>query len=194
MPFQRLLKSPFLRRWLHRLAEWRVEEKVNEITRHLKSTDKILDVGSGNGVLCHELRNRGYSVAALDIGNFSFVDAVKPILYDGSRMPFKDASFDVTLLITVLHHAEQPERVFAEAMRVGKKIVVIEEIYTNIFNRYLTYFVDSLFNFEFFGHPHANKTDGGWRNLSDRLGLGVAYAKYYRSILVLRRVTYVLVK
>jgi ubiquinone/menaquinone biosynthesis C-methylase UbiE len=192
MPFQLALKLPFLRKWLRRLAVWRVEEKLIELTPHLKSTDNILDVGSGNGVLCCELRNRGYSVRALDIGNFSFIDTVWPITYDGMRMPFKDLSFDVALLITVLHHAHDPERVLSEAKRVAKKIIVIEETYSNVFNRYLTYFIDSMFNFEFFGHPHTNKTDAGWKGLFERLELKLVHAKYWRSILALRRATYVL--
>jgi hypothetical protein len=49
-----------------------------------------------------------------------------------------------------------------------------------------------MFNFEFFGHPHTNKTDAGCKGLFERLELKLVHAKYWRSILALRRATYVL--
>ena len=192
MSFKRISKLPFLRKSLRRLAERRVGEKLNELMPYLNSTDNVLDVGSGNGVLCHELRKRNYEVIALDIDYVSFIESIKPIIYDGVRMPFEDACFDVALLITVLHHTQNPERVLMEAKRVAKRIIVIEESYSNVFNKYLTYFVDSVFNFEFFGHPHTNKTDAGWRDVFERLGLRLVNANYSKSVLVLRRVTYIL--
>jgi ubiquinone/menaquinone biosynthesis C-methylase UbiE len=192
MSFQRISKLSFVREFLCQLAAWRVAEKLNELTPHLKSKDNVLDVGSGNGILCYELRKRGFSVTALDVRNLSFIDNIKPAIYDGLKMPLRDVSVDVLLLITVLHHTQSPERVLGEAKRVAKKIIVIEETYSNIINKYLTYFIDSVFNFEFFGHPHTNKTDADWRDLFERLGLKLAHARYSRSIFVLRRVTYVL--
>jgi SAM-dependent methyltransferase len=192
MSFQQISKLPFLRECLCQLAEWRVVEKLNQLRPYLNSTDSVLDVGSGNGVLCDGLRKRGYSATALDIRNLSFIDNIKPVIYDGVKMPFRDLCFDVSLLITVLHHTPNPKRVLREAKRVAKQIIVIEEIYSNTFNKYLTYFIDSVFNFEFLGHPHTNMTDAGWRDLFERLGLKLVHAKYSRSILVLRRVTYIL--
>jgi len=152
----------------------------------------MLDIGSGNGVLCAELRERGFEVTALDVSNLSFSDRIKPVVYDGERMPFGDDSFDVGLLVTVLHHTRVPDRVLAEANRVAKRVIVIEEIYSNLIDKYLTYLVDSLFNLEFFGHPRTNRTDAGWREAFQRLGFMIVAAKYSRSILFLRRVTYVL--
>ena len=177
---------------LYGLARWRVGEKINELRAHLKSSQTILDIGSGSGVLCDRLRSRGYRVTALDVRNLSFIDSSRPVVYDGSRMPFKDLSFDVALLITILHHTPSPEGVLVEAKRVCKQLIVIEEVYSNSLEKYLTYFIDSLFNAEFFGHPHTNKTDAEWRELFDRRGFRVVHVSYSRSILFLRRVTYVL--
>jgi ubiquinone/menaquinone biosynthesis C-methylase UbiE len=154
--------------------------------------DAILDIGSGNGVLCEALRARGYRVTALDVADLSFIDSIKPVVYDGVTMPFGNGSFDVALLITVLHHTPDPDQVLAESNRVAARVIVIEEIYSNPLTKYLTYFIDSLFNFEFFGHPRSNRTDAGWRDAFQRLGFSVVAAKYSRSIAVLHRVTYVL--
>src|SRR5712664_2882752 len=108
MSFQRISKLPFLHENLSRLAKWRVVEKLNELTLYFSPKDNILDVGSGNCVLCYELRKRGYRVTALDVDNLSFIDSIKPVIYDGVEMPFEDACFDVALLITMLHHTQNP--------------------------------------------------------------------------------------
>jgi ubiquinone/menaquinone biosynthesis C-methylase UbiE len=194
MSFKLISKVPLLHEVLCRLARWRVAEKLDELVQYLESTDNIVDVGSGNSVLCHELRTRNYKVIPLDIDNQSFIDSVKPVIYDGVKAPFKDNCFDVALLITVLHHTKMPEQVLAEVVRVSKRIIIIEEIYSNAISKYLTYFIDSVFNFEFFGHPRTNKTDAGWRETFERLRLRLVDANYTKSILVLNRVTYVLEK
>ena len=192
MSFQQMSKLFVVHECLCRLAMWRVVEKLNELTPYLNPSASVLDVGSGNGVLCHEMRKRGYKVTGLDVNNLSFIDDIKPIVYDGTDMPFKDACFDWALLVTVLHHTENPGRVLMEAKRVAKRIIVIEEIYSNTFKKFLTFFIDSVFNFEFFCHPHSNKTDIGWRRVFDNLGLELTHVQYSKSMLILERVTYVL--
>jgi ubiquinone/menaquinone biosynthesis C-methylase UbiE len=174
------------------LAKWRVKDKLNELIPNLDSTEQILDIGSGNGVLCNELRKHNFNVVPLDVNDFSLIDEVKPVIYNAPKIPFSDSAFDVALLITVLHHTRQPEQVLGEAKRVAKQIIVIEEIYSNAFDKYITYFIDSIFNCEFFVHPHTNMTDAGWRKVFDLLRLKITHVRYYRSLLVLKRVTYVL--
>jgi hypothetical protein len=101
MSFPRISKLRFIGECLYQLATWRVAENLNELIPYFSSTDKLLDVGSGNGVLCYELRKHDYRVTALDIDNLSFIDSIKPIIYDGIRMPLRDACFDVALLINL---------------------------------------------------------------------------------------------
>jgi SAM-dependent methyltransferase len=194
MPFQGLFSVPLLRRCLYRLGTWRVKEKLIELEPYFNTRENILDIGSGNCLLCHELTIRNYSVTALDVDNFSFVDDINPVIYDGFNIPFADERFSLALLVTVLHHTRNPERVLSEAMRVAKRIIVIEEIYSNIGDKWLTYFIDSVFNLEFVNHPHSNKTDTAWQDAFKQLGLKLLHVKYSRSIWVLKRVTYVLEK
>jgi len=174
------------------LAKWRVSEKLDEILPHLRLNDNILDIGTGNGVLFQKLRVENHQVVPLDIKDQSFIKEVKPVLYDGINIPFRDKHFDVALLITMLHHTAHPQKILSEAKRVAKKIIIIEEIYSNMINKYMTYFVDSLFNFEFVGHPHSNKTDEEWKEMFECLGLRLLHSHYSRSALILHRVTYVL--
>lgn len=192
MSFKAFLKVSLLRWALCRLARWRVQDKLAEIGSYLDSADRILDVGAGNCILCQELGRHGYDVVPVDLQNLSFVDEIVPVAYDGTTLPFGDDSFDVALVITVLHHAPDPDAVLAEVRRVARRIIIIEEIYENMFEKYFTYAIDSLFNFEFFSHPRSNRTDSGWREVFQALDLDVSAAVYSRSLGFLRRVTYVL--
>lgn len=192
MSFRAFLKVKPARWVLCHLALWRVKEKLAEIICYLDRADRVLDVGAGNCLLCQELSRRGYDVIPVDVKNLSFVDDIVPVAYDGTALPFGDDSFDVALVITVLHHAPDPNAVLAEAKRVAKRIIVIEEIYENAFEKYLTYAIDSLFNLQFFSHPRSNRTDAAWRETFRRLRLDVSAAVFSRSLVLLRRVTYVL--
>jgi 2-polyprenyl-3-methyl-5-hydroxy-6-metoxy-1,4-benzoquinol methylase len=194
MSFKVFLKISPLRWALCRLALWRVQEKLTAIEPFLDPADRVLDVGAGNCILCRELEQHGYNVVPVDRANLSFTDEIVPVTYDGTTLPFNDNSFDVALLITMLHHVPDPDAVLAEVARVARRIIVIEEIYENLFEKYSTYAIDSLFNFEFFNHPHSNRTDAGWRDDFRGLRLDVSAAVYSRSLGLLRRVTYILVR
>ena len=194
MSFKAFLKVKPARWALRHLALWRVQGKLAEIGSYLNLADRLLDVGAGNCILDRELGRRGYDVVPVDLKNLSFVDEIVPVAYDGTTLPFGDDSFDVALVITVLHHAPDPDAVLAEVSRVARRIIVIEEIYENSFEKYLTYAIDSLFNLQFFSHPRSNRTDAGWRETFQDLRLDVSAAVYSRSLVFLRRVTYVLVR
>jgi len=79
----------------------------------------------------------------------------------------------VSLILTVLHHTNNPTVIIKEAARVSKRIIIIEDIITTVYQKYLTYSMDCLLNFEFFNHPHTNKTKEGWERLFQTLGLQV---------------------
>ena len=192
MFFKAVFSIPPLRWALCRLVRWRVQEKLAQIESNLHSGERILDVGSGNCILTHELRRQGYDVQPVDIKNQSFVEEIVPVAYDGRILPFPQNSFDTGLLITVLHHTSDPTAVLREVRRVAQRIIVIEEIYENLFEKYFTYAIDSLFNLEFLSHPRSNRTDSEWRQTFSLLRLEVRSAVYSRSLAFLRRVTYVL--
>jgi alpha-1,6-mannosyltransferase len=187
-----LVRRPFLRRLAQRSIPARMRIKQGRISRHLREGERVLDIGTGNGGLCLALRHEGFDVTAVDVVDMSFFPEVKPVLYDGKVLPFEDGGFDVGLLITVLHHVGEPEQVIREAMRVtGGRLVIMEDIYGNVFQKYLTFFTDSLVNLEFEGHPHANKSDREWREVFQRLGLRVVFREDFRTLGVFRQVVYV---
>jgi len=188
-------EKPYLKKILQRSIPARMAIKLERIARHLTPGENILDLGTGNGALCLELRRKGHTVQPVDIQNISFFDSVVPEIYDGQRLPYADGHFDTALLITVLHHTPAPEAVLDEALRVtGNRLIVMEDVYRNFYQRHLTYFTDSLVNLEFVGHPHTNKTDAGWQTAFQERGLRLVHRESFRTLLFFRQVIYVLEK
>lgn len=87
----------------------------------------VLDVGAGEGRLLHCLSRRGHT------GKLSGLD---PVPAQGVRrgvaeaLPFKDASFDVVLMVRMLSHCLNPGQALAEARRIlrpgGEPILAVQ--------------------------------------------------------------------
>lgn len=168
--------------------------KLRHIECFLPDGGSVIDIGSGKGMVAQMLHERGYRVTSLDVQDRSIPGAAAPVRYDGRRIPFDDNTFDCALLLTVLHHTRHPTMVLQEAARVARTIIVIEDVYSNPVQKRLTFFVDSLFNLEFRGHPHSNKTDVGWRRTYEELGLHLAGFEGRRVLLVFRQHAYHLLR
>ena len=153
----------------------------------------MLEVGSGNGALTVLLSNEGIRTQPLDIADKSLFKKVKVEMYDGEKFPHANKQFDVCQLITMLHHTTNAEELICEAKRVSSRIIIMEDVYENSFQKYLTWFTDSLVNWEFYGHPHTNRTDAEWREIFERNGFKLVTAEYYRFLLFFKQVTYVLI-
>lgn len=178
------------------LAAWRwdARQKFGRIRPVLTAGATVLDIGSGYGTVTSVLRSQGLFVTAVDVEDQSITPDFKPVVYDGIGLPFPSDSFEFSLLLTVLHHTPDPELVLAEAARVGKKVLVIEDVYKSRLQKYLTWFTDSLLNFEFKGHPHTNKSRVGWNETCERLGLSFEVIRSDRFLLFFRQETYLISK
>lgn len=168
--------------------------KLARIRKYLKRGERLLDIGTGPGSVCLLLGEDGYDVTPLDVRDRTLTRQVEPVIYDGKTLPFQEGSFDTALVLTVLHHTEDPRGILLEAKRVSGKIIIIEDIYTNAFQKYLTYIFDSIFNLEFLGHPHSNKPDSEWEELFSELGLTLKEARYDSFLVFFRQVVYCLEK
>lgn len=175
---------------------WMVDakNKFRQIERFLPKNDKLLDFGSGLGTVSKLLKEKGFHVVPLDIANHSFYETTTPVIYDGVQTNYDGDSFDQVLVLTVLHHIENQEQILNEAMRIGKQIVIIEDIYRNKIQKQLTYFFDSLVNLEFKDHPHSNRSMEEWKRLFVKLNLELTHVHDYSYMLFFRQAVFVLQK
>lgn len=192
MSYSFIKKSSLLKKIFLFLIRWRIREKFLSIDKYVDKKGVVLDIGAGNCVLCEKMRMNGFNIIPIDVVNNSLVGNVSPKIYNGDVIPFSDKKFDFALLITVLHHIKDPEKIIREAGRVARKIFIIEEVYNTLFQKYITFFIDSVFNFQFRGHPHTNKTDEQWLQVFKRNNLKLVKAEYAKSFFFLHRVMYLL--
>ena len=155
----------------------RGRDAVLKIKPYLKPTDRILDIGCGGAHIAAALRKLGYDITPLDVKNKSYFDDIQPIIYGGRKIPFRDDAFDVSLLLTVLHHIKDPVATLIEAKRVSRRIIIAEDLFVGEFQKYFTFAMDSVLNREFFGHPHSNKTKEEWAAVFRELGLKIVDQK-----------------
>jgi SAM-dependent methyltransferase len=170
----------------------RAKVKEERLRSFLNQGQSVLEVGSGNGALSKILSANEMKLTALDIEDKTLFDEVSVQVYDGEKFPFEDKQFDVCQMITMLHHTTNAEQLIQESKRVAKHIIIMEDVYENAFQKYITWVTDSVVNWEFYGHPHTNRTDAEWRALFERNGLTLKRVEYYRFLLFFKQVTYVL--
>ncbi len=126
----------FGRAALDGILRFRARWTARRLRPWLASGDRVLDVGAGDCHLDAELHRRvGCTVVPVDVADGN--RTTLPLqLYDGRTLPFADASFDVGLLVFVLHHAGDPAALLREVMRVcRRRIIVIEDINANGWDR-----------------------------------------------------------
>lgn len=81
---------------------------------------EVLDVGAGEAPW-REWLPEGCKYRGLDVayaGEFGMAGDPDVVYYDGRVMPFENASFEASLCIEVLEHAEAPEFLLREILRV----------------------------------------------------------------------------
>lgn len=177
--FQRRALDGIVSRFAHRALEARAENIVRFFEKEFSPGSRILDLGGGWGFYAEPLRKRGHEPLVLDVVKPGY-QKVPVMLYDGSRIPFPDQSFDVTILVTMLHHVPDPEALFKEVRRVTRsKVIVVEDLYHHALGRFWTIVRDRLLNVEFMSHPHQFRTDEAWRGFFGTAGFKVASFKNF---------------
>ena len=91
---------------------------------------RILDVGCGNGVFAHYLKNT-YECAYTGVDLSPALIKKNPIrgcaLAHCLRLPFNDNAFPIVFAANLLHHLDDPDGAIAEMHRVAARHVVLVE-------------------------------------------------------------------
>jgi methionine biosynthesis protein MetW len=129
-----------------------VEKKFNLVSKLITKNSKILDIGCGNAKIKNFLDNPDYFAVE---GNETAVKElmrekinVKLVDLNKDELPFKKEKFDFILLLDVLEHVANPEKLLSEAKEklnsTGKIIITMPNDYhllnkiRFIFNKHLT--------------------------------------------------------
>lgn len=108
---------------------------VRRALASLPRDSRILDVACGTGRLAPLLAGHGASLVGVDSSREMLAEAARHGLAtarwvqgDATRLPFRDASFDVVTSCRFLRHLDAAGRtaVFRELARVSRRLVVVE--------------------------------------------------------------------
>ncbi len=112
----------------------RAKLMFNQIKDYVKG-HQVLDLGCGDGKVGELISKQGRQVVLADVyrnGNISNLSLPFIQIKQKGKIPFDDNMFDTSLLLTVLHHSDDPSQVLSETKRVTKEdgsIIVIESVY-----------------------------------------------------------------
>lgn len=169
-----------------------IAKKLRPVLPYLSNDQRCVDIGCGNGLIVQVLRQKGIPCDAVDVADLSIVPEVAVTVYDGLHLPYHDVAFDSALLLTVLHHTPDPVPVLREAARVAKRIIIIEDVYNNIVQQYLTYGMDTLVNLGHSSMTYQNKSDAEWKATFEDLGLRLIEVHQQSVLFFFQQNTYIL--
>jgi SAM-dependent methyltransferase len=88
----------------------------------------VLDLGCGDGSIALEVMRRRPKLEINGLETRARPECGIPMQeYDGVMVPSGDATYDVVMLIDVLHHADDPTALLGEAARVARRAVIIKD-------------------------------------------------------------------
>jgi len=88
----------------------------------------VLDIGCGDGTVGSLIKQLRPDIAMQGV-EFLVRPGCKIECrpFDGSSLPFPEASFDVCLFVDVLHHTQDPAILLREAARVSRTLVLLKD-------------------------------------------------------------------
>jgi SAM-dependent methyltransferase len=152
----------------------RVRVLVDHAARLLPHDVRVLDVGTGDGLIAAALaeRRRDLRIEGVDV-LVRERTAIPVTAFDGRVIPMAAGSVDVVTMFDVLHHADDPAALLAEACRVTRRCVVLKDhVAAGPISRAVLAFMDRAGNRRHgVALPHNYLSGPQWRRVIDRLGL-----------------------
>ncbi len=112
-------------RFVHTRRVNRLLDLISEITLPYFT---VLDLGCGDGMLGAQLMERNPRLTVSGVDTLVRPKTFMPVQqFNGSNIPFPDASFDAVLLADVIHHTQDGVALLREASRVARHAVIIKD-------------------------------------------------------------------
>jgi ubiquinone/menaquinone biosynthesis C-methylase UbiE len=153
-----------------------VNALADELAQLIPAGSSVLDVGCGDGTIDRAVMERapGTEYAGVDVMARPTC-AIPFATYDGVSIPHADGSFDAVQFIDVLHHTDRIEELFADAVRVSRRYVVLKDhSFANRFEYEIIKWMDWVGNAPHGVRlPYNFKDLAWWRELVERSGLEI---------------------
>ena len=108
-------------------------ERVVELSIEGSRVKNLLDIGTGTGIFAEAFAMHKIQVTGID-PNIELLEIARAILPEAQfikgiaeDIPFPDESFDLVILIHVLHETDDMFKALTEAKRVARKRVIVLE-------------------------------------------------------------------
>ena len=124
---------------------------------------RVLDFGAGDGFFASELGRLPQVEQLVPVDVVARPNSlVVPQLYDGKRLPFEGASFDLAYAVDVLHHCPDPVAAIDDMARCSSRYLLIKDhTFTSAAGRWTLAVLDELGNRRF-GIPSPYLYQRGW--------------------------------
>jgi ubiquinone/menaquinone biosynthesis C-methylase UbiE len=144
------------------------QKMINLIKKEITDEMTVLDIGTGTGEIPVNIYKNAKSIEATDVSPEMIkiaqnkseargIQNIKFLVQDSNNLSYKDNSFDVIIIINLLHFIPNPENVLNEAKRLLKKdgkIIIASFLHNeNIKSRIISYIMKRK------GHPVVTKFD-----------------------------------
>jgi SAM-dependent methyltransferase len=98
------------------------------LARLVPESASVLDIGCGDGLISKMILEKRPDVVIEGVDVLMRPKVHIPVRqFDGAHLPYANNSFDVAMLVDVLHHTEDPAKLIRDAARVSRSLLLLKD-------------------------------------------------------------------